>query len=407
MPSVETAFEQVVELDTGGNILRRWAGYRKEAGMEWHPCEVSQPLGEGVSPLCIAIVPGTDVLVTQIDLPVRRRSDLREKAAAYALEDRLAADIETLHFAVTDAGDKTSKAEVVVVAKEDLHRWQQALMSANLEAISIVPDTALIPRPTSGARLHVGATRCWLVEATGDAMAFEPELWDAGVLPPEASALYVSYEAEIGQDLADQIVEKARQQGIDVTGPVAASLLERLDQSHGCELLAGRYARDFDWEGLIRRFRAPLILAAVAATLYVVTLALEVRALTEEASRLEKAVEARFEQLLPDTEMVAPRRQIQNQLTNMGLNSQAGASSSPVPLLNHLGEALADQPGMEVLNVTYRPGRLDAELRTQSLQSFSALTSSLPTESLEVDLRQASTGGSGTVGQIRLQELTP
>jgi len=407
MSSLDAAFDQVVELDTDGNIIRRWAMQQTATGDEWRACDVSEAPGAEEVARCRAIVPGTDVLITQIPLPARRPGERREKAAAYALEDRLAADIEGLHFVVLGAGDKGSETEVAVVAKEDLHRWQQALTSANLEAVSLVPDTALIQRPASGALLHLGLDRCWLVEAAGDALAFEPDLLDEVLSTHDGTTLRITYEKDLDPEGVNQVVEKARQRGIDVTGPSTDSLWNRLGQRHGIELLSGRYAPEFAWAEHIQRFRVPLLLAALVAGLHVVTLTLEARALKDEVRRLEEAVETRFEQLMPDTRMVAPRRQIESQLRNLGQSGGGAAGSSPISLLNHLGEALAGQPSMDILNIEYRPGQLDAELRTQSLQSFSALTASLPTESLQVDLRQASTGSDGTIGQIRLQERTP
>src|SRR5580704_1784457 len=45
------------------------------------------------------VVPSTDVLITDVELPVK--SGVRvQQVVPYALEEQLAADIETLHFAV-------------------------------------------------------------------------------------------------------------------------------------------------------------------------------------------------------------------------------------------------------------------------------------------------------------------
>lgn len=407
MSSITAGFEQIVELDTDGTIIRRWAMKSTETGTEWRVSEEAADADGQISTRCRAIVPGTDVLITQINLPVKRRADLRETAAAYALEDRLAADIETLHFAVADTVGKAPDAEVAVVAKESLRSWQEALIEAGLEVVSMVPDTALVRRPESGVRLHFGAVRCWLVGATGDAIAFDPDLLEQVLSAHEGETLHISREPDVDWRLLSEVTEKARQRGVGATGAVAVEpLLPHSSPGCGCELLSGSYASDSRWGGVIKRLQVPLMLAFIAAAMHISSLSLEVRALTQEADRLDQSVALKFEQLMPGVRMVAPRRQIEGHLESAGPGVAGGLSAEPLFMLNHLGAALANQPGLEVVNLTYGPGQLDAELRAPSLQSLSALTSSLSNENLQADLRQARSRSTGTVGEIRLREQT-
>src|SRR5688572_13130693 len=65
--------------------------------MRTGPLREAAPLAAGRR-VC-ALVPGTDVLVTEADVPVKSGAKLHQ-VVPYALEEQLAEDIEALHFAV-------------------------------------------------------------------------------------------------------------------------------------------------------------------------------------------------------------------------------------------------------------------------------------------------------------------
>ena len=87
----------------------------------------------------IALAPGTEVLLTQVNLPVRSPSKLRQ-AIPYALEEQLADDVEGLHFA---AGKRTADGitPIAATARSNVESWMDTLGQAGLGASQIVADT--------------------------------------------------------------------------------------------------------------------------------------------------------------------------------------------------------------------------------------------------------------------------
>ena len=73
----------------------------------------------------IVLVPAPAALTTTVDLPVRGGPRLLA-ALPYALEEQVATDVETMHFA---AGDKreSGRRPVAAIARESLEAWLEEL----------------------------------------------------------------------------------------------------------------------------------------------------------------------------------------------------------------------------------------------------------------------------------------
>ena len=90
------------------------------------------------------IVASGDVLLTEVELPPK--SGVRpQQLVAYALEEQLAADIETLHFAVGARDDVNGRTAVAVVTRGLMSRWLEQLADAGITATAICPDASVLP----------------------------------------------------------------------------------------------------------------------------------------------------------------------------------------------------------------------------------------------------------------------
>ena len=91
----------------------------------------------------IALVPGADVVLAQPELPARTQNRLLQLAPV-ALEENLAADIESLHFAVGRAG-LDRRVPVAAVDRARFRGWVDALRAAGLEPAAVYPDSLVVP----------------------------------------------------------------------------------------------------------------------------------------------------------------------------------------------------------------------------------------------------------------------
>ena len=86
----------------------------------------------------IVLVPASATLSTSVDIPVRAGSRMLA-ALPYALEEQLADDVDTLHFA---AGSRraSGRVPVVVVSHTQMQEWLARLKFAGIHPARIIPE---------------------------------------------------------------------------------------------------------------------------------------------------------------------------------------------------------------------------------------------------------------------------
>ena len=103
---------------------------------------VAGPLADAVKDVgersVIVLVPAATVLTTSVYVPVKGGARLRA-TLPFALEDSLADDIDTLHFAAGRRRD-SGRLPVSVVARTQMTEWLDLLETAGIVAAKIVPE---------------------------------------------------------------------------------------------------------------------------------------------------------------------------------------------------------------------------------------------------------------------------
>jgi len=126
--------EWIVADDNGTRFSQPFKGTLTEAASQVQ----SRPV--------IALLPATEALTTTIDLPTRSGAKL-SAALPYALEEQVAADVDSMHFA---AGDKRESGlrPVAAVAKDQLDLWLSQLEEAGIQPWKLVPEVYGLARIT-------------------------------------------------------------------------------------------------------------------------------------------------------------------------------------------------------------------------------------------------------------------
>src|SRR5690606_28376181 len=79
------------------------------------------PMPAGRPHVCV-LVPGTDVLLAQPELPAKAGAKLQQ-IVPYALEEQLAEDIDNLHFAIGRRSGDSTTVPVAVVSQSLMDEW--------------------------------------------------------------------------------------------------------------------------------------------------------------------------------------------------------------------------------------------------------------------------------------------
>lgn len=350
----------------------------------------------------VALVPGADVRLASLQLPTRQAGKVLQ-AAPYALEEQLAEDVETLHFAL---GPRQADGHwpVAVAAHARMQEWLRPFLDQGLRPDAIVPETLCLP-------------------------AVEPLRWSALAEPDQVSVRNGAYSgfACVAEDLAlfMQVADPDKKAILRIIVPRHFSpdftqlgwpvellpgfsapleaLLQNLRLESSINLLQGRYSQREDLRRLWLPWRVAGALAAawllLAAGLHGVEAFKLHRALTaQEARNLQ-----RFREVFPsETRIVDLSAQLDQQMAALKGGRAKGAL---LPLLDILSAAMRSAPGLAVQTLQYREGALYVGLSGSDLQMLENLRSwfsSQPAAALEV--QSANSGAEGV--QIRIK-ITP
>src|SRR5690349_21632726 len=90
------------------------------------------------------ILPANEALVTESDAPAKSAAKLAQ-VIPYALEERVADEIENLHFALGHRDAATGRVPVVVIERERIDARLAELRAAGLNPSAIYSQASLVP----------------------------------------------------------------------------------------------------------------------------------------------------------------------------------------------------------------------------------------------------------------------
>lgn len=351
----------------------------------------------------VLFVPGADVRLASVQVPARAPQKILQ-AAPYALEEQLAEDVDTLHFAIGAPGrGEDGGHPVAVVARTRMDRWLAPLQAAGLRADAVVPETLGLPAPDAGywtglAEPHGASIR------TGPYSGFTCALDDLdaclAIADPDARAtlrLFVTREVEFDFSRVSRPLELL---------PGYASGLEVLARhwqpDASIDLLQGTYAEAEDWRRLAKPWR---LAAGLAAAWLVVSAAYAGASAWRTGKELASLNRSNFERC----QEVFPKDCVREELMPSVIAQQArllrGGAGSRAPLLALLGSLSAGlqvTPGLTLESIQFREGALYLGLTGSDLQALEALrTWYASRRDARLEVEAANAGASGV--QIRLK----
>ncbi len=347
------------------------------------------------------LIPGSEVLITRVEVPARTRS----KAAAaipWALEDRLAQEVEELHFALGPV-DGEGCWPVAVVARARLDAYLGAVRGAGLEPHSIVAEPLA---------LHAPAEQGWTVleepgritVRTGFHTGFtaEPELM-AGLAATLATPERIDRYTVTGtQEMA---WPEALQHAVDAgqpRRPIPDALAAFDPAAGGIDLRQGPYSRTEQIGRIVRQWRVPAALAAAFVALSLTGTALEYARLGERQQQLRERMEQIFRETFPEVQRVVnPRSQMTTRLESL---REGGGGAGFLELMARAGDPVANADGITLEAVAWRNQRLQLELQATDLQNLDRLRERLGANGLDAELERAERQGEQVAGEIRVRE---
>lgn len=345
----------------------------------------------------VVAVPAEDVLLTEVSLPGLRGARLRQ-AVPFALEDRLAVDVEHVHCALGPAVDDDVH-QVAAVERAVMERWLAALRDAGITPAAVVPDCLALPWDGDGATtVALTPTRALVRDGAAAGFACEHDLLE----PMFAARAHESPPTRVA--VAEGAAPPAAFVGTPVTelrdGLLAWLAPQLVGSTPSLDLLQGPYAPKRRRTAALGAWRWPAMLAAAWLALAVVTWALEYRALAAEHARQQAEIAEIFASVITDEPMVDPRLQLERRLGG-------AADGELLRLLEALAAAMAGAEGVEVSGLSYRSGQLDVSVAARTVDQLDRLRERVAAGGVAAAIDSASSAGDAVAGRLRLTGAAP
>lgn len=376
-----------------------WSGAEEGAAAPGHGT-LRDAAAEATGPVTV-LAPGTDVLTTRVRLPVRSRSRART-AVPWALEDRLADEVENLHFALgSPEGDHWPAAVIAHgVLRDLLGRCEEA----GLDVQAVVPEPLALPMPASDAWTVLEEADWITVRMDADqGFSCEPELL-AVVAAGEEQPARIEHHRVTAAPAADwpatftEAVTGAPIHHVDAVAAFSEAGRPRIN------LLQGPFARNERRRQALRRWALPAGLAAALVLMAGIQAALEYRALGERQAELREQIQTVYARAFPDArETRDPRSQMQSRLRQMRGSGETPESGFPDMLLR-AGRVIDERDGARLGALTWRSGALEMELSAGELPELDAIQRSLGDAGLNAELRGVDRQDERVHARLRITE---
>jgi len=384
--------------------------------------DISEALAKAQGSKVIALLPGSDVLLTVADIPVRG-SARQLQAAPFALEEFIAQDIADMHFAV-GTRRQDGKVPVAAVERARLNEWLAPIRDSGSELAAVYSEAQGTPQIPGTISVIIEADTALARFADGEFMAVELDMLHSVISPalaPEqedaqASAqttpgilVYVDRERQPNQ----QWLQEFRQAfpGAEfraLADGIMAHLVAGLLNVPGINLLQGEYAPKSDWQNTFRPWRGAAAAAVFLVVVFSVAQAATLWRLSDREADLDGAIETVFRQTFPGiTRIENPRRQLDQQLLAIR-GAGTGASSEFLETVIALGNVVPTLKDSRVEAASFRNRVLSLQIRTPDVPTLDQLKRAMEQQGdFVVSISSANPDSRGIEGRVEISRSAP
>jgi general secretion pathway protein L len=373
---------------------------------------LSQAAVHGAGRHVCALVPSTDVLLAEPEVPVKAGTKLQQ-VVPYALEEQLAEDIDDLHFAIGKRTGVSTTTPVAVVAHALMDDWISTLKSAGLAPESMYADSDLLPENPGHAvallerdvivvRPPTGPAISMPTDAIIEALEIARHSGETGEQSGRGLILYTG--AAEWQHFSPQIeAVRDRFDGIKVqlltSGPLPL-YVQQLPTAKPINLLQGRYAqqntRSVGW----RAWRVAAILLAALVGLHIAGKAGELFMLKRAEKSLDASIDQAFRAAMPgEQNTINARRRMEQRL----LAVRGGGGSGLLTALGAVVQARGSVPGTVVQSLSFRDGALELKIAAPNADSLERVNQALSSNGWDAQFVGGNVVGEGYEGRVQIR----
>ena len=376
-----------------------------------------------------ALVPASDVLLAEADIPARTTNARLQQILPFALEEQLAEDVDSLHFAPGRRGPGATRIPVAVVARSLLDHWLGALREAGLEPEALYADSSLLPanpgqaialleqdsillRPAGaqGVTLPLAALSeaLELLQPRTDAATVDlpagmtagaghglvPAAASRGLVVFAESAQWQRYQAQF-----EAVRDRFEQLSVQLLSDGALPLLaQSLGSPAAINLLQGTYAPAGSTQGNWRAWRTAAALLGGLLVLHGVGAAAQLLMLKKSEHKLDAAITQTAQAVMPGVADTGNARRIME--SRLRVAQGADESTGLLAVLSAVSQARTASPGTSVQSLSFHDGSLEMQVNGPGADALDHIGQQLRAGGWQADLTSTTAAGSSYQGRI-------
>lgn len=360
------------------------------------------------------LVPSTDVLITNAEIPPARGSKLLQ-ALPYALEEQLAQDVEDMHFSI---GPKNPDGSYLAaaVSRTSMDTWSAGLERAGIYPKVMIPESTAMPTsPGQVTNILVEGNLIFCQQPSAAPITFA-DLGLQDVLDllgigqdqeaPDDVTVYVQQDEQA--QLAASLESLRRQvSSLDVqllSNGTLPQLAVRAVQKDALNLLQGDFAAK---TSLGKHWQPWKLVAGLAAAFFVVSSLGKIGqgiALAKEEARLSESIKTTFQIAFPGQRMQADvRRQAESALGQSQANTDG---SSFLQALETLSSSMKGANKAQLIDISFRGGVMNLKVNAPDTVSLEGIKDRISeTGGFSVTIAGAKPKDDGVEGRLEIRRV--
>lgn len=344
----------------------------------------------------VVLLPGEQILSAPARVPGRNPQRILQ-AAPYALEEKLAGDVDQLHVALLER-HPDQQCDFLVTERDWLAGVLEQIAAAGLQPHAIWPDYLGVP--------DADETEHWLL--TGDERLLGRRRWHGFAAPATDAALLYAHRAGdeslrltvVGDQAPPPALEELETMRLADNERAFTELAATAAALPGAGLLQGRFRRRSESAANWKRWQWPAVAALAWITIAAGEFGLDLYQLQREHDLLERTSAELFQQALPGARLVRGEERYR---IEQALRTGSAAESQLLDYLADVSASLQDVQDAQLNAFNYRNQRMELSVTVPNAQTLDQFRGELAQRAQErVEVQSANSTPAGLEGRLLL-----
>lgn len=359
----------------------------------------------------IVLIDSAAIHLDSVKLPIKNQQKLL-RAIPFALEEKVADDVEDLHFVVGKT-DGDGITPVAIIKRDTLKNILDKLNQAGIEPVALIPDALCLTanpeqwailQQKDTAKVQFGQFNAADFDRDTLPLVLKSELQQADRQPPKKIILFsADGDTAETEDIADAIADEIELIKVSYNTHPLVVFCGQYKNALSLNLLQGEYKTvkksNINWQ----RWGLAASLSAIWLVLHLGITITQNNTLEANNKKIQIEIDKIYKKAFPRSKRVVNARvQMEQKLDELKGRGRTGLDVSLIALLSEASVALASDKAISIQSISYRNSKVDIEVTGSKLQSIEQLNKKLNSHTLSAEIISSSSEKDQVKGHIRI-----